>query len=474
MAAESQAENRKTVAVIGGGVAGIAASAALSNNGYSVTLLEKRPMLGGRASSWVDQSTGEVHDACQHGTMRCCTNLGRLFDLLGVHDQIRYHDELLFKDSDGRRSVIRGSWMPAPLHTSWSFLRFGSLGLGDKIAIGRAMLAMLRTPMTADLDDVAVDQWFAKMGQTDRAVRRFWEPILVSACNESLGRISCYHAFKIFRDGFLCHPTAYQFGVPKVPLGTLYTEPTQRYLQSRTGTVELKTTVDRVEHSDGKITGLILQGGERLVADHYVSGLQFDLLLKLLPEEWTTESDYFEKLKQIEFSPIVGIHFWFDRVIDCPEALALLDRESDWIFNKNRNFDHANGVGSYLSVVISEAQTITAMERDALKDLVLEEVRQALPEVREAKVLKWTVLKEKKATFSPKPGIEKLRPSQRSPIKNLFVAGEWTDTGWPSTMEGAARSGFLAAEEVMRADGRPTTLLAPDLPVSGLAKWLRR
>jgi squalene-associated FAD-dependent desaturase len=467
----------KSVAVIGGGVAGISAAVALADHGFQVELFEKRPLLGGRASSWFDHETGERHDACQHGTMRCCTNLADLLERLGVHDQIRYQDVLEFLDSDGRRSVIKGSRLPAPFHTALSFLTFRSLGLRDKIGIGRAMLAMLRTSPTESFlakEDVA--GWFKRMGQTERALRRFWEPILVSACNESMDRISCGHAFKLFREGFLCNATAFQFGIPRVPLGTLYTEPTVAYLQRRGGCVNLRTIVDQVVVSpDGaRIEKLVLQDGTEVEADYYVSALQFDLLLKLLPPQVTGDIEYFDKLRQIEFSPIVGVHFWFDRHIECPEALALLDRDSDWIFNKNLNFDTGRGETTYLSVVISASREIAEMPKEQVQALVLEEVRACLPETRSANVVKSFVLKERKATFSPKPGIEALRPDQRSPISNLFVAGEWTDTGWPSTMEGAVRSGYKAAEYILADAGIDAKVVAPDLPITGLARLLTR
>jgi squalene-associated FAD-dependent desaturase len=464
----------KTVAVIGGGVAGIAASVALAEAGLRVQLFEKRPLLGGRASSFIDPLTGERTDACQHGTMRCCTNLTDLLERLGVHDQIRYHDTIHFLDSDGRRSVIKGSRLPAPGHTSVSFLRFRSLGVRDKLGIARGMLGMLRARSEPKWDETTVEAWFRQTGQTERAVTRFWAPVLVSACNESMDRISCTHAFKIFRDGFLAHPTAYQFGVPRVPLGTLYTEPAVAFLHKRGGCVRTRAIVDQLHLEEGCVAGITLLDGEQVEADYYVSALQFDLLLKLLPPEIVDREPYFSNLRKIELAPLIGVHLWFDREIDCPEALALLDRDSDWIFNKTLNFDRPDGEGTYLSVVISARRDLTAMSREEVLERVLGDVHAALPDTRQATLLKWNVLREKKATFSPVPGVDALRPDQRSPLPNLFVAGEWTRTGWPSTMESAARSGYLAAEYALEDAGIPRRCLAPDLPVGGLAKWLLR
>lgn len=463
----------KSVAVIGGGVAGIAASAALADAGFRVELIEKRPLLGGRASSFIDSRTGRRLDECQHGTMRCCTNLADLLERLGVHDQIDYHDAIHFLDSEGKRSVIKGCGLPAPLHTSLSFVAFRSLGLRDKLAIARGMLAMLGSrPSDAD-ESTSIEAWFRKTRQTERAVKRFWEPVLVSACNDSLDRISCTHAFKIFVDGFLVHPRAFHFGVPKVPLGTLYTEPAVAYLQQRGACVRLKTIVEQMHFVAERVAGLTLAGGERVEADYFVSALQCDLLRKLLPEE-IAALPYFAALAQIDLAPIIGVHLWFDRAIDCPPALSLLDRESDWIFNKTKNFGLDAGEGTYLSVVISAPGPLGEWPRERVIAHVLEDVRAALPETRTAEVTRSLMVKWPKATFSPKPGVESLRPDQRSPIPNLFVAGEWTRTGWPSTMESAARSGYRAAEYLCAAEGMPRRFVAPDLAPGALARLLAK
>jgi squalene-associated FAD-dependent desaturase len=460
----------KSVVIIGGGVAGIAAAVALSEAGFRVQLFEKRPLLGGRASSFLDKATGARIDECQHGTMRCCTNLADLLTRLGVHDQIQYFDAIEFLDRNGKRSAIRGSSLPAPLHTSFSFLTFKSLNLRDKVGIARAMLAMLHTKPNPKQDDLDVAAWFRRMGQTEQAVKRFWRPVLVSACNDELERISCLHAFKIFRDGFLLHPEAFRFGVPRVPLATLYTEPTLAYLQQRGGCIRTKTIVDEIHFERNRVTGVSLMDGERIEADYYVSALQFDLLLKLLPPTVTEGVPYWENLRKLELAPLCGIHLWFDRPIDCPPALAILDRDTEWIFNKTQNFGLPANEETYLSVVISASRRFAETPKEELLAHILEEVRECLPDARQANLLRSHVVRWPKATFSPLPGVETLRPDQRSPIENLYVAGEWTQTGWPSTMESAARSGYRAAEYLLEREGRPQTLVAPDLPRNGIAR----
>lgn len=482
------AKRQKNVVVIGGGVAGIAAATALAGAGLRVELFEKRPLLGGRASSYIDPQTGERVDECQHGTMRCCTNLAALLEHLGVHDKIRYFDALEFLDGEGKRSVIKGCGLPAPAHTSLSFLQFRSLGFRDKIGIARAMSAMLHVRPDAKYDALDIGAWFARHGQTELSIARFWRPILVSACNEELDRISCTHAFKIFRDGFLANSTGFHFGVATVPLGTLYTEPTLAYLQARGSCVRTRTIIDKIHFAggaNGRVTGVSLLDGETITADYYVSALQCDLLLKLLPPDVTDGVPYWENIRGIELSPIIGVHLWFDRRFDCPPALATLDRTTEWIFNKtaiyqaensleseNQNSDAASECGTYLSIVISASHRLAKMPKEELVALVLAEVQDCVPGARTASVVRSQVVKWPKATISPKPGVDALRPDQRSPIDNLYVAGEWTQTGWPSTMEGAARSGYRAAEYILEREGSPRILVAPDLPRAPLSRLL--
>lgn len=465
----------KSVLIIGGGVAGIATALPLADAGFRVELIEKRPLLGGRASSFLDPQTGERTDECQHGTMRCCVNLSNLFERLGVQDQIRWHDTIPFLDGEGKRSVITNCGLPAPSHTAVSFLQFRSLDWKDKFAIGRGMIAMLRSKPDPKYEALDIATWFRQTGQTERAVKRFWRPILVSACNEEPERISCRYAFQIFREGFLLHPQAFHFGVPRVPLASLYSEPAIAYLQKRGGCVRLRTIVDQIHiegGANGRVTGVTLMDGERVEADYYVSALQCDLLLKLLPPAVTAGIPYFENLKQIELAPILGVHLWFDRKLDCPEALSLLDRETEWIFNKTKNFDLPDTGTTYLSMVISASYRYKDLSKEEILTRVLADVRACVPDAREANVIKSHVIRWPKATISPKPGVDAFRPDQRSPLENLYVVGEWTQTGWPSTMEAAARSGYRAAEYLLAREGRPQRVLVPDLRPAGLARLL--
>ncbi len=466
---------QKRVVVIGGGVAGITAAVSLADSGLHVELVEKRPYLGGRASSFLDKQSGQLVDECQHGTMRCCTNLAQLLERLGVLDKINYHESIEFLDSDGKRSSIQGSRLPAPFHTGPSFLRFRSLSLPDKIAIGKAMILMLVSRPSPEYESTTIESWFQKTGQTERAINRFWRPILVSACNEELSRISCQHGFKILRDGFMLNAEAYQFGVPSLPLASLYTQPTIAALKQNEGLVRTKTRVQNIEFTEdesARVCGIRLADGEFIPADYVVSALQSDLLWKMLPL-WAQEKfPYFSKVVDIEFSPICGVHLWFDRYIDCPSALALLDTQTEWIFNKTKNFDCINSSETYLSTVVSASRMLKDFSKEEILASTLSDVYTALPQFKEAALLRSHVVRWPKATFSPLPGVEALRPDQKSPIEGFYIAGEWTDTGWPSTMESAARSGYRTAEYILEHCGLARKLVAEDLKPGRIARFL--
>ncbi len=462
----------KSVIVIGGGLAGLAVALPLADEGFQVTVFEKRALLGGRASSFQDPETGDRVDNCQHVTMRCCTNLEDFYRRIGVLDRIRYFDALTFLDIRNCMSTIRGSSLPAPLHAAPSFLFFRALGLRDKVAIAYGLFRILRARRDEALDRESMADWLLRSRQTQGAVDRFWRPIMVSACNEDLDRISCVHAFKIFRDGFLVHSQAYQMGLPSVSLGDLYSEPAIAYLEQRGARVRMREHIDRINVRGACVESLSLVDGSTVEADYYVSAVPFDLLLKMMPAE-AAELPYFGNLRNLEFSPITGVHLWFDRILDVPPAVALLDREMQWIFNKTENYG-LDGAGTYLGLVVSSAKRLADTPKEEIVAEALAEVRSCVPSASDAKLVKWKVIKERKATFAPMPGADRWRPSQKSPVANLFVAGDWTQTGWPATMEGAVRSGYRAAEHLLAEEGIGKQLLAPDLAPSPLARLLMR
>jgi squalene-associated FAD-dependent desaturase len=470
---ETSATSRATatVGIIGGGLAGLAAGCALSDAGYKVTLFERKPYLGGRASSYELPGTGEVVDNCQHVLLGCCTNLINFYDRLGVKDSIRWYDKLTFIEPGGRSGTLSPSGLAAPFHASPAFLKFPLLSLRDKIGVGQAMLAVLRGAPKDDGKDFMT--WLREHGQTQRALDRFWGPVLVSALNDDLDQVSVTYGAMVFRDAFLKSAEAGRMGVPTVPLSDLYGQAAD-YIRARGGEVLLRSSVDGFT-ANGARQVVHASGGD-LEFDYVVSAVPFHAVEKLLPD--SEETPQFAKgLQGLHTVPITGIHFWFDREVTPLEHAVLLDRTIQWMFQKSKILGRTGGpaaAGSYLELVVSSSKTLLEKQRAEIIELAQREVAEFFPEVRNAKLMKATVVKEVHATFSPAPGSDIHRLKPQTPWKNVFVSGDWTSTGWPATMEGAVRAGYSTAEALANAAGKPSRFLVPDLEPQGLMKLFPR
>jgi zeta-carotene desaturase len=429
------------VIVIGGGLAGLSAAAALGGAGHSVRVFESRPFLGGRATSY--EAGAETIDNCQHILLRCCVNLMDFYQRLGVDGSIRWYPEYVFIEPGGRRSVMRAGMLPAPMHFTGSFASLKFLNLAEKLAVGRGLLAIRRESGRTDLDEISMQQWLIEHGQPPRAIERFWRQVLVSAISEELDRTAASHGFQVFRLAFLATANAYEMGVPAVPLGELY----RSEAWSKIGSVsmQLRAPVEEINIKGGSVE-CIRASGECHRADYYVCALPFERLAALeVPVD----------VSGFTHAPITSVHLWFDRpVIDIPQA-TLLDRTIQWIFNKSE--------GRYVQLVISASHTLVETPRAEVIGLALRELAEFFPETREARVEKAHVVKEIRAVLSPRPGLESRRPPARTSIGNLFLAGDWTRQSWPAIMEGAVRSGYLAAEAVTEAAGLRKSFLLPDI-----------
>ena len=461
------------VLIIGGGLAGLATAASLVGRGLDITLIESRPRLGGRASSFNDPTTGELIDNCQHVSMACCTNLADFCEKVGTRHLFRREPSVLFLGEDGSLSPLEAGPLPAPLHLAGSFLRAKYLTIGDKLRVAYG-LACLKSSRN-DREGETFAAWLKRHGQTDRTIDRYWATVLVSALNERLDRMDVGHARKVFLDGFLRNRDGFAMEVPLVPLGELYGSRLEAWLRENGVEVTLSTGVKRVEvDAEGSIKGVTLRNGEAIAADFVILATPFDRVLALLPEDAKSRLPGIGKIDAIEASPITGVHFWFDRPV-CPHSHAVtVGKTVQWVFNHTaiQGREAPEGGGEYLQLVISAAYDLLPMSKDQIRELALADLASIWPESREAKLLRWWVVTEHGATFAVRPGIEALRPSQRTAIDGLFLAGDWTDTGWPATMEGAVRSGYLAAEGVFQDLGTPRRLVRPDLPDGWLATIL--
>jgi squalene-associated FAD-dependent desaturase len=466
------------VIVIGGGLAGLSAGVALAEAGWRVRLFEQRPFLGGRATSYV-LPDGEHVDNCQHVTLGCCTNLEDFYRRVGSAGKIKFFDRLLFQDPQGRTGEMQAGILPAPFHMTGSFAGFAPLTLADKRSIARAMLDILCAKgHTPDLDapgGISMLEWLQRRKQTPGAIERFWRVVLVSALDEELDRTDARFGVDVFWKAFLSNRVGYRMGVPAVPLAELY-DGCKAEIEKRGGEVNLRMPVRAIHIENGAVKSVEFDGERLETADAYVFALPHQAMAELATKEMKGWEPALANLEKIGVAPITGVHFWFDREIMSEPFVTLLDTTTQWIFNKTALYGSGNGTGKtqgqYLQLVISASYDLLQKPRQEIIDICLKEVQHALPAARDAKLLKATVIKEAAATFSPQPGVDLLRPKQETRIRGMFLAGDWTDTGWPATMEGAVRSGYLAAEAVLRNAGTPRKFLRPDLPSDGFSSWL--
>ena len=444
--------------IIGAGLAGLSAAHSLAQAGAQVTLIERRPQLGGRVYSYLHPALGEVVDS-QHVILGCCTNLVDL-----VHNQgIRWYDELIFLEPNGNCSVMKPGALPAPMHQTWSFLRAPMLSLRDKVAIARGLLEFLRGyPAT---DDESFDRWLRRTGQTEQAIRHFWQPVVVGALNDSFDRCSTRYAGKVFHETFLKSAAGGRLGIPAAPLND-FLAPVVARLQAAGVRLEAKDGVDQIRSLPGN-RWAVRTGQQWLETDALILALNFtdtrallerSSLPALVPEAFAV-------------SPITTIQLWFDRQVSDLDHAVLLDTRIEWMFHKSRIRRSDPARGSYLELTISASKSELKLSREEILAPALAEAQMFFPAIRQAKLLKSAVLKEARATFSVLPGLDRVRPAPATELPGLFLAGDWTRTEWPSTMEGAVRSGRLAAGAVCNT---PTRFLSPELPPQGLMHLLAR
>jgi zeta-carotene desaturase len=458
----------KSVTIIGAGVAGMSAACALAEAGLRVNLVERRGYLGGRASSYLHPGVNEVIDNCQHALIGAYTNLMGFYRRIGVAGKIHWTTDMTMIEPGGRRSQLGPSFLPAPLHGLPKLLTAHAFSLADKFALSRAFAAMMRPIPENSTENLA--QWLARHGQTPGAINRFWRLVLASALNSDLDQISVNYAAMVIRGLFMNSPEAGSMGMSTVPLSQLYTG-VANYLEARGGRVLLNSSVEAAHWDDSTAQWTVDTRTGPIESDFVLLSLPFEATAKLLPAlpPANGAAVLAAQIERHEHWPICSVHLWFDRPITDLEHAVLLDREIHWMYNQSLL---QNRPGNYIELVVSATRAFAALPREAAIDQALRELAEFFPLVKQAKLQKVALIKEVRATFGVPPGIDANRPGAISPWPNLFLAGDWVQTGWPSTMESAARSGHLGAEALCLAAGNPRRILDPDLKPTGLMRFL--
>lgn len=472
--AASRGDDGPTIAIIGGGLAGLAAAAALCDQGLRAEVYEARSRLGGRAASWREPGSDRLVDFCQHVGMACCTNLADFCRGLELDRYFRRDGRLHFFSPDGQRyDFASTAWLPAPLHLAPALLRSGYLSWRERIGVAQAMLKLGRVDEQADdSSQPTIGRWLATHGQSARAIELFWTPVLVSALGEAIDRASLKYARKVFVDGFIAHRDAYQVDVPTIPLSAIYGEHAVAKLRSRGVRIHTGMPIRALRATgDGRFE-LTFDDEVRRVVDQVIVAVPWRKASELLAG-FTPLCEQLRGWQSIVGAPISGVHLWFDRKLtDLPHAV-LVGMLSQWYFAGATTPNGETAAGEfYCQVVVSASYDLEALGRDAAIERITGELRRVFPAARDAKLLRSKIVTERDAVFSTRPGIDAVRPCQTTAVPGLFLAGDWTDTGWPATMEGAVRSGRLAAEGVLAQLGRSKKLMTPDLPRSFLARRL--
>ena len=440
------------VLIIGGGLAGLAAGVALAKAGRRVRLLEQKPHLGGRARSFADPATGAIVDngqhllmGCYHSTLRFLKEIGTL-DRIALQPNLRVH----FVEPGGKLTTLKCPNLASPWHVLVGVMRSNSFSWSEKFQIARLGRKLEKAKKAVDgAGQLTVEEWLTRLGQSERVRRYFWDLISIAALNEDPRRAAAAIFARVLRLALFTSPADSCLGFPRRGLNDCYTDAARAYIEARGGRVEMGRSIKALSIHQGVCDGVELSDGERIEAARIVSAVPWFEFVRLVPGELLRTEPSFTNILALRPAPIISINLWFDRAITDLDFAGLRGTTVQWLFNRTR----IPGAGeNAVSLVLSGAHAHMSRPKEELLSLALHDLAELFPESRAARVLHSLVIKERFATFSPCVGVDQLRPSAKSPVRGLYLAGDWTATGLPATIEGAIQSGYTAAQEILRID----------------------
>jgi hydroxysqualene dehydroxylase len=452
-------DDAREAVIVGGGFAGLSAGVALAQQGFRVALLEGKPALGGRAFSFPDTESGDQVDNGQHVLMGCYHQTLDFLGQIGTSDRLIVHRDLEIEmlDGPGRPARIKTASLPGPFHMTAGLMRYKHLTIADRLAALRAgMLMMAMRRFAGDqLQWMTVADFMNLTRQSAQARRTFWYPLAIATLNERPELASAALLAEVMKRAFFSRRNDSAFLYPSVGLSELYCSAAREFIEKREGVVASRSTVDALEMGGDMVSAVRLRDGARLRAANFIVAVPPAQLLRLLPEAIVGDAS-FSKIDRLKSSPIICVHVWLDREVTSSAFVGLVGTATQWLFNKRRIFSHYGARHSgYLSFVISGARELAELPNDDLLKIIMDDLQAMIPAAREAHMIKGMVLKEKHATFAADPASDAARPPVQTPIPNLFLAGDWIQTGLPATIESAVIAGRSAAAAIAaRASGR--------------------
>lgn len=440
----------RTVVIIGGGIAGLATAVRLVQLGIRPLVLEKRPFLGGRAYSFIDSDTGMEIDNGQHVFVGACEQFQRYVAEIGASDQIRLDEYIGFPVlKNGKTSWLKAKKLPGVLANLSALLGYRHVGLVGKLRIlwGLLSIKMTRLGPRSPLDQITFDDWLRDHGQCDETIQNFWNLIVLPTLNDQITGVSAHVGIELFKVALLGSAQNPAMGVPLSGLSSLVGENARKFIESNGGEVRTGTNVNSLEISQGRISGVRTASGDLIPGEAIVAAVPASVLSGLVPGDSDGPDDFFTPAESVTTAPIVAVHIWYDRPVLTEKFVATLDSPLQWVFN-DTDLKSRNEPGQHIVISLSGAWEWQDRSKQELREIFAEEMKKSFPAAIDATITKFTIVKMLEATFRVDPGSNRRRLSQRTPLPGFYLAGDWTDTGWPSTMESAVRSGNLAGKYI--------------------------
>ncbi|MFN0110496.1 MAG: hydroxysqualene dehydroxylase HpnE [Blastocatellia bacterium] len=445
---------RFPVIIVGGGFAGLAAGVELAEQSVRVLMLERRAFLGGRAYSFTDKTTGDTIDNGQHLMMGCYHHTLSFLEKIGSLNKLKFQQnpqvDFLSLSPDGSPShaSFKCPSLPAPLHLLAGLFKLETIGWKDRFNALRVGLELRRlNGNQALLADVTVREWLTRLGQTKKMQSRFWDLVALATLNETPDRASADMFARVLDQAFMRTRQDSTMVISKVGLSELYTDDARRFIEARGGEVHLNAEVEQIEFNENHAVAVKLKTGERIAAEAIISAVPYFALGRMLPAEIAAAPNLKHAL-EFKSAPIVSINLWYAEPVTNVEFTGLLDSRIEWAFNKNAISGDSHSSHQHLVLIISGAHEAARLNKEELIELGIGEMRRFFPAARKQQPVHAFVVREHDATLSHTVGVARLRPKQKTQFENFFLAGDWTDTGLPATIESAVFSGQRCAQHI--------------------------